>query len=96
VYEICEPKVHRTSQIEQSASSKDAFSSVKQIWRYVYYSNPDEGHRHLSSSLHQNALKNRAVFPLEFYIVQNNEEAYWSFKDEVQTVLFKCPVRTAQ
>jgi nitroreductase len=90
VHKICEPKVHSTSQIGQSGLSIDAFSSVKQIWRYVYYSNPDEGHRRLSSSLHQNTLKNHSVFPLEVYNVENNEEAYRPFKDEAQIALFKC------
>jgi hypothetical protein len=41
-------------------------------------------------------LKNRAEFPIEVYNVQNNEGAYWPFKDEAQAALVKDPVRTAQ
>ena len=70
MFEICVPKVHNASQIRQSDSSKDAFNSFKQIWSY--YSNPDEGHRRLSTILHQNTLKNQAGFLLQVYNVQNN------------------------
>jgi len=61
--------VHSGSQIRQSISSKEAFSSVKQIWRY--YNTPDVGRGRLSSSLHQKHFKRHVGFLIGIYNVQN-------------------------